>query len=55
MSRSAEQIRREISGLVREAVPEQDPVRRQALLVMADHWSDILRRRDGERPGEARA
>ena len=45
MSKSADDIRRELSGLIRDAVPETDPARRQALLVLADHWSDILRRR----------
>ena len=45
MSKSADDIRRELSGLIRDAVPENDPARRQALLVLADHWSDIMRRR----------
>jgi len=58
MSKSVDDIRRELSGLIRDAVPEQDPARRQALLVLADHWSDILRRRqsgDGRDQGpEAR-
>ena len=48
MSKSADDIRRELSGLIRDAVPEDDPARRQALLVLADHWSDILRRRRAE-------
>ncbi len=53
MSKTADDIRRELSGLIRDAVPEPDPARRQALLVLADHWSDILRRRrdgDGTHP-----
>ncbi|MBF0665258.1 MAG: hypothetical protein IR159_06900 [Brevundimonas sp.] len=50
MSKSVEDIRRELSGLIRDAVPEPDPARRQALLVLADHWSDILRRREAGRP-----
>lgn len=45
MNKSIDEIRRELSGLIQEAVPEQDPARRQALLVLADHWSDIMRRR----------
>jgi len=54
MSKSADDIRRELSGLIRDAVPEDDPARRQALLVLADHWSDILRRQsDGQREDRA--
>ncbi|WP_183255646.1 hypothetical protein [Brevundimonas basaltis] len=34
-----------IARLVRSAVPEPDDQRRQALLVMADHWSELLRLR----------
>lgn len=45
MRKSVEDIRSELSGLIRDAVPEEDPARRQALLVLADHWSDIMRRR----------
>ncbi|MBA4805455.1 MAG: hypothetical protein H2038_12470 [Brevundimonas sp.] len=45
MSKSVDDIRSELSGLIRDAVPEEDPARRQALLVLADHWSDIMRRR----------
>lgn len=45
MSKSDDDIRRELSGLIEDAVPEDDPARRQALLTLADHWSDILRRR----------
>ncbi len=52
MSKSFEEIRRELSDLIGDAVPEEDPERRQALLVLADHWSDILRRRAGDRPGD---
>lgn len=47
MSKSADDIREELSALIGDAVPEDDPERRQALLVLADHWSDILRRRAG--------
>ena len=32
---------------MRQAVPEPDDARRQALLVMADHWSELLRVRTG--------
>ena len=51
MSKSADDIRRELSGLIRDAVPENDPARRQALLVLADHWSDIMRRRQANGGG----
>lgn len=51
MSKSFDEIRRELSDLIGDAVPEEDPERRQALLVLADHWSAILRRRAGDRPG----
>lgn len=37
--------RQRLSELIREAVPESDADRRQALLVMADHWSELLRLR----------
>ncbi|HZW15639.1 MAG TPA: hypothetical protein VFF66_05235 [Brevundimonas sp.] len=53
MSKSVDDIRRELSGLIRDAVPEDDPARRQALLVLADHWSDIMRRRQDNDPGAA--
>jgi hypothetical protein len=43
--KTPKQIRAELSELIHEAVPEPDAERRQALLVMADHWSAILRRR----------
>jgi|GEM_PF-6744168 len=39
------QVHAELSGLIAEAVVEPDLQRRQGLLVLADHWSDILRRR----------
>ncbi|HEY0927828.1 hypothetical protein [Brevundimonas sp.] len=39
------EVRAELSELIAEAVAETDDVRRQGLLVLADHWSDILRRR----------
>ena len=45
MSKSADDLRRELSGLIRDAVPENAPARRQAQLVHAEHWSDIMRRR----------
>lgn len=54
MSKSVHAIRRELSDLIREAVPENDPARRQALLVLADHWSDIMRRRSAETRGDVR-
>jgi len=53
MSKSVDDIRRELSGLIRDAVSENEPARRQALLVLADHWSDIMRRREGDDPGAA--
>jgi len=34
-----------VSDLIRQAIPEADPDRRQALLVMADHWGELLRLR----------
>lgn len=43
--KSSSQVRAELSELIAEAVVETDDVRRQGLLVLADHWSDILRRR----------
>ena len=55
MNKSIDEIRRELSGLIQEAVPEQDPARRQALLVLADHWSDIMRRRQTLEPDAGRA
>lgn len=55
MSKSADDIRRELSGLIRDAVPENDPARRQALLVLADHWSDIMRRRQASANGAGSA
>ena len=51
---SAQLCRQRISELVRLAVPEPDDERRQALMVMADHWSELLRlrtRADGNDPG----
>ena len=43
--KSPTQVRAELSALIAEAVVETDDARRQGLLVLADHWSDILRRR----------
>lgn len=43
--KSLEAIRAELAQLIMEAVPEPDPARRKGLLTLADHWSDILRRR----------
>lgn len=43
--KSPTQVRAELSALIAEAVVEADDARRQGLLVLADHWSDILRRR----------
>lgn len=39
------EVRAELSELIAEAVVETDDARRQGLLTLADHWSDILRRR----------
>lgn len=47
------EVRAELSGLIAEAVGEDDLSRRQGLLALADHWSDILRRR-GEAEPQAR-
>ncbi len=50
---SAQLCRQRISELVQLAVPEPDDQRRQALLVMADHWSELLRlrtRAEGDYP-----
>lgn len=46
--KTIEEIRRELSELILEAVPESDPVRRTALLTLADTWANILRRRRAE-------
>lgn len=46
--KTTEEIRRELSDLILEAVPEPDPVRRTALLTLADHWSELLRKRRAE-------
>lgn len=43
--KTIDEIRRELSELILEAVPEPDPVRRAALLTLADHWSELLRKR----------
>ncbi|SFS87010.1 hypothetical protein [Brevundimonas viscosa] len=51
MSKSVDDIREELSALIGDAVPEDDPERRQALLVLADHWADILRRRADDHGG----
>tara|TARA_R110000787_G_scaffold265068_1_gene371017 strand:+ start:1061 stop:1249 length:189 start_codon:yes stop_codon:yes gene_type:complete len=42
---SAHVCRQRLSDLIQQAVPETDPDRRQALLVMADHWGELLRLR----------
>jgi len=47
MPLSAEECRRRISELIAAALPEHDPDRRKALLIMADHWSELLRLRVG--------
>ncbi|WP_420472386.1 hypothetical protein [Brevundimonas sp. FT23042] len=50
------EVRAELSQLIAEAVAETDDTRRQGLLVLADHWSDILRRRkaaEGGGPGSS--
>lgn len=46
--KTIEDIRRELSDLILEAVPEPDPMRRTALLTLADHWSELLRKRRAE-------
>jgi hypothetical protein len=45
--RTAPEVRREMAALIADAVAEPDDERRRALLVLADHWADILRRRNG--------
>jgi hypothetical protein len=45
---SALVCRQRLSDLIRQAVPETDADRRQALLVMADHWGELLRLRTRE-------
>ncbi|WP_339915171.1 hypothetical protein [uncultured Brevundimonas sp.] len=42
---STQVCRQRLSELIQQAVPESDADRRQALLVMADHWSELLRLR----------
>lgn len=44
--RTAPEVRREITALIADAVAEPDEDRRRALLTLADHWADILRRRN---------
>jgi hypothetical protein len=44
--RSAPEVRREMAVLIADAIAEPDEERRRALLVLADHWADILRRRN---------
>ncbi|MFC7378852.1 hypothetical protein [Brevundimonas sp. GCM10030266] len=39
------EVRAELSELIAAAIAETDDTRRQGLLVLADHWSAILRRR----------
>ncbi len=51
MSKSADEIRKELAVLIREAVAETEETRRRALLVLADHWSEIMRRRQGAPSG----
>ena len=46
--KTIDEIRQELSELILEAVPEEDPGRRAGLLTLADHWADILRRRRAE-------
>lgn len=46
--KTIEDIHRELSDLILEAVPEPDPMRRTALLTLADHWSELLRKRRAE-------
>lgn len=43
--RTAPEVRREMAALIADAVVEPDDGRRRALLMLADHWADILRRR----------
>jgi hypothetical protein len=39
----AAHVRQELGELIAAAVPEGDPERRLALLVLADHWGEMLR------------
>lgn len=43
--RPVQDMRAEIAALIAEAVPETDDMRRHALLVMADHWRELIDRR----------
>jgi hypothetical protein len=43
--KSAAECRRRVAEIVADAVVERDAERRQALLVMADHWGELLRLR----------
>lgn len=54
--KSPSDVHAELSSLIAEAVAEPDLQRRHGLLVLADHWSDILRRRRDQESGvESRA
>lgn len=44
-SASNTEARNELLKLIAEAVTEEDDYRRKALLIMADHWSVLLRTR----------
>ena len=46
--KTSEEVREELAELIREAVRESDDGRRRGLLTLADHWSDILRRRQSD-------
>lgn len=50
--KSDDEIRSELQELIAEAVPEPHQGRRAALLTLADHWADILRRRRDLRGSE---
>lgn len=44
---STEEALAELNKLIAEAIVEDDRVRRKALLIMADHWSSVVRSRQG--------
>lgn len=50
--KSPAEVHVELSELIAEAVAEPDLYRRQGLLTLADHWSDILRRRKEAEPSD---
>ena len=50
-----DECRKRVARLITEAAPEPDPVKRHALLQLADRCVDLLRRRRPERVREPRS